>query len=864
VLGPSCGGVPSLIVVCLSAVVTDATQAISTFHRSKLDGRALQVVRAKPKHTHDAGMALKEGEATKISSSKAAEATDYRDRTVVVWGLSPALTERALRVRFRKVGAVESIRFPMKPPGTVRVPGTDVDRVVAHVTMMSIADARALCKKMEGHSIQGSTLQLRLIPSIVHASVAKTKCRVIVRNLPFRATEASLWNAFSPVGPLASVHIPTVTVSKPEDSKSVSRGFGFVQFATREDAVRAVQLSSAGKTKVEGRQVVADLATTKAVFEAKQAEEAAKKEEEEAKEADADDKDGGAVEDVEEKEHDEKADDEDDAEEEDADDEDDAEEEDADDDDAEEEDADDEDDAEEEDADDDDADEEDGTASETPGAAPNDVGEGRTLFLRNVPFDATNRDVRSAFARFGKITFAAIVKDQATGQCKGTAFVKFESDDSVRAVLEECPEDLFAAARSSSGSSKMSAEAAMALASGISSRGVEINGRRIIVKAAVDRDRAKELASGQDKKERGKWEKRHLYLAKEGLIQGDAAMQMPPQDRQKREKAQFEKNQKLKSPLFFVSPTKLSVRNLHKSVDEKKLREACLQAAVEGMRSGVVQKNEGDPLLRPARGSNPQAKVAKVILFRETAFERASKKGGAAAKAAMKALDTAAKRRKAGTAEGDGEMEGYTSKGAHLVGESKGFAFVEFGEHIHALACLRVLNNNPAFSYLSLGGGGAMGRPEQDRSRLLVEFAIENAAKLKIQEKRRESAAVKLDKMVKVHGSEEAARAAMKAAKEADEEARKLRRKEQKKAWKAWRKSQMSGLDPDEETGRRPSSRPPKRGRDAPAAASSSSRATASSEEEEAYLNKRPKLSKLKRQEAAMTAMEAKHLSARR
>ena len=33
---------------------------------------------------------------------------------------------------------------------------------------------------------------------------------------------------------------------------------------------------------------------------------------------------------------------------------------------------------------------------------------------------------------------------------------------------------------------------------------------------------------------------------------------------------------------------------------------------------------------------------------------------------------------------------------------SKGFGFVEFKEHAHALACLRFLNNNPAFSWAAV------------------------------------------------------------------------------------------------------------------------------------------------------------------
>jgi RNA recognition motif-containing protein len=36
--------------------------------------------------------------------------------------------------------------------------------------------------------------------------------------------------------------------------------------------------------------------------------------------------------------------------------------------------------------------------------------------------------------------------------------------------------------------------------------------------------------------------------------------------------------------------------------------------------------------------------------------------------------------------------------------KSKGFGFVEFTEHIHALAALRKLNNNPEYAFAAFGG----------------------------------------------------------------------------------------------------------------------------------------------------------------
>ncbi len=42
---------------------------------------------------------------------------------------------------------------------------------------------------------------------------------------------------------------------------------------------------------------------------------------------------------------------------------------------------------------------------------------------------------------------------------------------------------------------------------------------------------------------------------------------------------------------------------------------------------------------------------------------------------------------------------------------SKGFGFVEFSEHIHALAALRKLNNNPEFSMFAVGGASVRAKP---------------------------------------------------------------------------------------------------------------------------------------------------------
>jgi nucleolar protein 4 len=78
----------------------------------------------------------------------------------------------------------------------------------------------------------------------------------------------------------------------------------------------------------------------------------------------------------------------------------------------------------------------------------------------------------------------------------------------------------------------------------------------------------------------------------------------------------------------------------------------------------------------------------------------------------------------------------YEEKDAKM---SKGFGFVEFEQHMHALACLRLVNNNEEYAWAAAGGRAAMRVKSQDRPRLMVSFTVENAAKVKLQEQRRQN-----------------------------------------------------------------------------------------------------------------------------
>jgi RNA recognition motif-containing protein len=95
--------------------------------------------------------------------------------------------------------------------------------------------------------------------------------RVIVRNLNFKATEVELAQAFVAFGRLREVHIPTVSMPKhfnPNEFKAQSRGFGFVQFLLANDAMTAAAAAAKTPVVVCGRAVTVAMAQAKKAYDA--------------------------------------------------------------------------------------------------------------------------------------------------------------------------------------------------------------------------------------------------------------------------------------------------------------------------------------------------------------------------------------------------------------------------------------------------------------------------------------------------------------------------------------------------------------------------------------------------------------------
>lgn len=575
-------------------------------------------------------------------------------------------------------------------------------------------------------------LVVRILSDVTDITLRKQKCRVIIRNLSFQATEENIATKLSKFGPLLEVSIPYVTVKVPVrgsntggggafnkndrnnqngknnkfdktsegknnkngknstvgkeveeevfQEKVKSRGFAFVSYLCAKDAAEAV--AGAAGLRVCNREVAVDWSLSKHSYGLGQADleagegvdDDAKEEEEEKEEVkvvasktsaiavdaevvDAEEDEGNVDDDV--------ADDMDDlndddmdslSEHEDGDDGEEDMEDDGEDDDGSKASEDDNDDDEEEDED--------------------DVQQGCTVFIRDIPFDAEPRDLNKAFQSFGKISMAVIVKDRETAMSKGSAFIKFST----------------------------SAEAIAAVNAATSTRGVFVKDRLARVDIAVEREKAQLLKS----KEKVAKDKRNLYLANEGLValtastssaseSTDGKALMSNEDREKRERAQTEKKKKLQNPLYFVSPTRLSVRNLSKDVNDTVLRNLCFRAAKAGLEKSLVSAADIDAHLC-ATGAKLVDRTQQSLIIPKLISASVTK--------AKVMLDL--NRTKAG------------------LPVSRGYGFVDFSHHAHALSCLRELNNNRQYNKESASS----------QSRLLVDFSLENMRKVMLIQER--------------------------------------------------------------------------------------------------------------------------------
>lgn len=362
------------------------------------------------------------------------------------------------------------------------------------------------------------------------------RARIIIRNISYKATEKSLREHFEKFGTIKDLNL-----LKRPDGKLV--GCAFIQYETINQAAKAI-LNTSNKEFI-GRTIYVDWALGKDEYERKKEE--TKPKDEPKEEPKDEDKSDDEESDQEEKDNEEtsvKSESVVDSDEE-------SQNGDEDEDEDEDEEGDeDEDEVEDEDNEgaDDDIEKEDKKDIKTKVKVAsekhisNDIKEGCTVFIKNVPFDAEDNDLRKVCRKFGPVYYSIINRDPVSGHSKGTAFVKFKTKES----------------------------ADLCLASGTE---FVLNDTPLDPFPALSREEVRKQAEKKNGKDEPK-DSRNLYLAREGLIMtgSKAAEGVSQSDMNKRHKLEQIKNQVLKNLNRFVSRNRLSIHNLPASYDNEKLR----------------------------------------------------------------------------------------------------------------------------------------------------------------------------------------------------------------------------------------------------------------------------------------------------
>ncbi|XP_063304410.1 RNA-binding protein 28 [Pelobates fuscus] len=531
--------------------------------------------------------------------------------TLFVRGLPAAATNEGLEQLFSETG-------PVRQCFVVREKGTEKCRGFGYVTFSMLEDAQRAMKEIK--SFDGGKIEVTVAKKKLREKDKKTKkkeetkeckpneetnnvkkpkqmktqhkkARLIIRNLSFKCSEDDVKKHFSTFGTVLEVNMPT----KPDGKL---RGFAFVQFKNMLEASKA--LKGTNMKSIKGRTVAVDWAVAKDKYTATQetATPEGKKEsgqkdvtaqsdsEVEEEQKDQEDNSSDGKQDADDSEVEQSEEDEEDSEDEpekpetksqeksvkksqypkDSS----SDEDDEDDEDDEEDDEDDEDDEEKaastdsEDDDEDDDSEDSDIKSKKKGkkektkkrTLPSDVGQGKTLFIRNLSFNSEEEDLEKLLLCFGNLKYVRIVVHPETEHSKGCAFVQFVD----KAAVEKC----------------------LAVAKDESEKGgLQLDGRKLLVDLAVTKEEAVKLREKKVKKPTGV---RNLYLAREGMIREGTkpAEGVSAEDLAKRARFEETKRQKLKLQHIFVSKTRLCVHNIPKSVDDKKLRQLFLKAAGGG------------------------------------------------------------------------------------------------------------------------------------------------------------------------------------------------------------------------------------------------------------------------------------------
>ena len=281
-------------------------------------------------------------------------------------------------------------------------------------------------------------------------------------------------------------------------------------------------------------------------------------------------------------------------------------------------------------------------------------------FLKGLPQDVEDSDLVAYLTRFGAVDKVFIVKHKLTGMPTGTAFVHFKDEEACKGLMETAKGNSLELAAEQRGDQRVATEGLsrhktkellhkLKHQQTVSRDPFIFYGQtRVTVHEPMSRTDAQEFIGAMHKGGKkskktptGMDDPRNLYLLREGLIEAGtpAAKGLTPNHLQMLMRDYEERKLQVRNVNFFVSKSRLSIRNLPKDYDSSKLRKLFIAKAKE------YYKSHKTALDKSKWGKYGPVKQCRVL------------------------VDT--------------------------KGQSKRYGFIEMIDHEVALYCLRMINNNP-------------------------------------------------------------------------------------------------------------------------------------------------------------------------
>lgn len=608
-------------------------------------------------------------------------------RQLFVRGLASAVTTEALTEYF-------SESFPIKTAVVVLDKETRESKGYGFVTFADVEDAQRAKEELNGTELQGKKIRIDVAEARQREGEKDTvkagdrfkaereqqikdaqTPKLIVRNLPWTVkTPEDLQKLFRSYGKVNFVNLP----KKPNGEL---RGFGFVSLRGKKNAEKAI-LELNGK-EISGRPVAVDWAVDRDTWQGLQ-KTGQESEDDEVKQEDSEDQDAesSVVTSDEESDEDDSENDDDDQDESNTDYEDISE------------------------------DDEDGGIELDDEEEAKPQREEYTLFIRNLPFTADDDSLMDHFRQFGGIRFARVVVDRETERPKGTGFVSFFNEEDMVNCLKGVPRVKLQQKHldKKDGSTITVTHSVLEDDNADPTGKYTINGRILHLSRAVNKNEATRLtAEGAASRFSRDKDKRRLYLLSEGTVASNSPLYQklsPSEVKMREESATMRRKQIQENPSLHLSLTRLSIRNIPRSITSKDLKQLARSAIVgfaADVKAGKRQKLSKEEVIRGGQEMLVAEKMRK-------------KKGKGIVKQAKIVFETTAGSK---VAEDTG------------AGRSRGYGFIEYYTHRNALMGLRWLNGH-AVDYKIKGETPKSKKKakealEDKRKRLIVEFAIENA-----------------------------------------------------------------------------------------------------------------------------------------